>query len=261
MITADSRDTMFLINPYTRVRIYLPQWNRNEYIYKIALSAAPTDPDCTLIVLMDCSSFRFCRVGDDEWTKEISYWRLFDAFVFRGKFYLLHSQKPLATSSYTAAAAATNATTLLNLEYWGLNQLPHYSWRVYDAPCFVESNGEILLVVKRYSRSMGSEIRAYNFIVFKMDLLTSSWVKINKIGNQVLFLGRCCSVSFNATELGCRENQICFIEPKSNGDGWCWWVFNMEDGSIKKGPISSYRSLNGVRIFEEVPVCITPSFV
>lgn len=124
MITADSRDTMFLINPYTRVRIYLPQWNRNEYIYKIALSAAPTDPDCTLIVLMDCSSFRFCRVGDDEWTKEISYWRLFDAFVFRGKFYLLHSQKPLATSSYTAAAAATNATTLLNLEYWGLNQLP-----------------------------------------------------------------------------------------------------------------------------------------
>lgn len=115
----------------------------------------------------------------------------------------------------------------------------------------VESDGIILLVIQEYE--LYWQHRAYSFAVFRLDLLTLSWVRMNKNGNQVLFLGHRCSVSLPAAQIRYKENHIYFVS-RDDKDGSCW-VLNMEDGSIKSGltcaVASSYLK----------PMCITPSFI
>lgn len=273
MINVYSLDTIFFINPFTGVQINLPQWDRTNDIYKVAFSSAPTNPKCCTVVIPDTSSrtsFKFCRVGDEEWTEvESDSSKLKDALFCRGKLYLLCSEKPRSSTRSTAAVA--NTTTHLKLEYLGLPDRLSY----YD-PCLVESEGEILLVEKSPDTIYGLEctIQTYKFIVFKLDLSASSWAKMKKIDNRVLFMGRCSSVSFSATELGCRENQIYFVDPNLNIGcieyltyfrepkliNTCWCVFNMEDGSCKRGSTSSNPLLDSVSINGD-PMWITPSFV
>lgn len=249
MMDVFSRDEIFLYNPFRGTRIDLPQWNgsyKSDDIIKVALSSTPTGPNCTIIILdLTFNGFRFCSIGDAKWMVEESnsYFQI-DAVVFRGRFYLLSYHKPKST---------TNAAAHLKCEYLGF---PHMSFPYEYVSHLVESRGEILLVLRR-NRSIG--MPANSFVVFKLDLSTSSWVRMREIGNQVLFLGKSCCVSFTATELGCRENQIYFTEPDC--DNTRWWVFDMEDGSIKSGLTSYDPFLFGSCIFGGEPSWITPSFV
>lgn len=84
--------------PLTGARINLPQWDGTKFISSIVISSAPTDPDCTVIIFV-IESIQFCGVGDDEWTEDyIAYPILMDGLVFRGKFYLLCSPKPVSNT-------------------------------------------------------------------------------------------------------------------------------------------------------------------
>eukprot|EP00268_Persea_americana_P028129 TRINITY_DN27365_c0_g1_i2.p1 TRINITY_DN27365_c0_g1~~TRINITY_DN27365_c0_g1_i2.p1 ORF type:complete len:355 (+),score=17.43 TRINITY_DN27365_c0_g1_i2:89-1153(+) len=246
MIHADRRDTIFLFNPFTSARIDLPQWGRTK-IYKAVLSSAPSDPNCTVIILDESYwSFKFCRVGDGEWTKEGSdSVILMDALVLRGKFYLLCSQK-----------LDNNTTTHLELEYLELPDYPYSDDLIDNVSHLVESGGEVLLVVKRYE--LGATL-PHSFMVFRLDPSTLLWIEMNEIGNRVLFLGRSCSSSFTSTVMRCRENLIYFTEPFY--DHTTWWVFNMEDGSIESSS-SPYNSiLIGECVSGNDPLWITPNFV
>ncbi|XXG83729.1 hypothetical protein AAC387_Pa10g1420 [Persea americana] len=243
MVHAVTRDIIFLFNPFTSTRIDLPQWG-GTIIYKATLSSAPKDPNCTVIILDESHwSFSFCRIGDVEWTRRDSDSTfLTDALMFRGKFYLLCSQKP-----------ATNTIPLLNVEYLELPHQPYSDAVIDNVSHLVESAGELLLVVKRYDLP---DILPFDFMVFKLDPSTSLWIETKKIGNRVLFLGR-SSASFNATELRCKENQIYFLEPLY--DYTTWWAFNMEDGRIKCFAFNAgliRRAIPG-----NDPLWITPSFV
>lgn len=250
MIDGFLEDKISITNPFTGVRIDLPHWDRTHNIKRVALSSAPTDPSCTVIITLDhlywC--FKFCRVGDMEWTMEESESIMMDALVFRKRLYILCSEKPV--SRYTT----TNILTHLKLEYLGLPQL---DGSFYDLH-LVESGGELLLVLRKDKAEL---ISTNSFIVFKLDPLTSSWAQMKKIGNRVLFLGNSCSKSFSATELGCSENQIYFIDPSDDDESSAWLVFNMEDGSIQSGSVSSDSILNRVYTVGDGPMWVTPRFV
>ncbi|KAJ8616402.1 hypothetical protein MRB53_035774 [Persea americana] len=181
------QNTIFLLNPFTGSRINLPPWDSAESIYHFKLSSAPTDPNCIVTMLEESEpSFIFCRIGDDEWTKvEISPEEPpSDILVFRGKFYLLFSQL------HATLPTTTTRTKHLREEILMI-PFPHesFSGSMSMISYLVESDGNLLLVVKGYRMSSFQYGRtADSFAVFKLDLSTFSWVKMRKIGGQVLFL-------------------------------------------------------------------------
>lgn len=245
---------IFLFNPSTEARINLPPWKGAKHdIKRIMLSSVPTDPNSTVTILdQSRPGFKFCRVGDDRWS--VHSCELEDFTVFKGKLYLLRSKR----HQFMWEFATINTTTIpLKFEYL---KEPHHpdSDKMFSRFYLVESGGQLLLV-KRYNMSCGTSyldsLPPDIFVVFRLDLSNLSWVKMEHIGNRVLFLGRWCSVSFSATELGCRENHMYFTEPQYNNT--TWWVFNMNDGSIKS-TMSSYKSvLHGKCVPTKYPTWIT----
>ncbi|KAJ8616403.1 hypothetical protein MRB53_035775 [Persea americana] len=237
-IPFDLKNTIFLLNPFTGAQIDLPSWPWNPTssldIYCFRLSSAPTDTNCIVVVLRHSyPGFTFCRIGDDKWTKiktsrgpRYSSGPPLDVLVFQGKFYLQYTVLP-----NTKSAAATNAEHP-NLEILRLplpNTMSSFFYDKAFSSFLVESSGEILLVLQAFSLLPEPET-SVSLSVFRLDLSTLSWEKMEKIGNQVLFLGQCCSVSVPAAELGYGENHIYF----SRRDGTSC-VLNMEDGNIKYG--------------------------
>ncbi|PIA34179.1 hypothetical protein AQUCO_03800038v1 [Aquilegia coerulea] len=63
--------------------------------------------------------------------------------------------------------------------------------------------------------------------VFKLDLSTMSWVKVESLGDRIFLLGQ-SSTSISATEVGLEGNCIYFCPPKSTS--LC--KFDMDDGTI-----------------------------
>ncbi|KAI9182830.1 hypothetical protein LWI28_029254 [Acer negundo] len=64
----------------------------------------------------------------------------------------------------------------------------------------VEFGDEILLVVRFISIPEFNE--TYDFKVFRLDMCKKEWVKLDNIGDCVIFLGRNCSRCYSAKELG-----------------------------------------------------------
>lgn len=77
-----SEDKISLINPFTSAQIDLSHWDRTHNIKRVALSSAPTDPNCTVITTLDDSIIM-------EWTMEESDSIITDALVFRESLYIL----------------------------------------------------------------------------------------------------------------------------------------------------------------------------
>lgn len=67
----------------------------------------------------------------------------------------------------------------------------------------VESHGEILLV-----RMMGNRIRRLSCDVFRADLAKMEWIKLEHLGDRMLFLSEGSSVSVCASEMGREGNRI-----------------------------------------------------
>ncbi|KAJ8630713.1 hypothetical protein MRB53_024036 [Persea americana] len=246
-----SGNTIFFLNPFTGIRIDLPQWegfseNKRD-IRRVAISSAPTDPNCTVIIL-DSSNwrFKFCKVGDDGWRAQslVGQGLARDVVAFRGKFYFLGVQTTLPHRP-----SSTNSTEHLKFEYVWPPYDPHSGEREF---CYylVESGGELLLVRSDPMPTTSKPVVA----VFGLDQSTLSWVEMKQIGNRVLFLGRWGCASFSATELGCKENQIYFTDSLIYNN--TWWLFSMENGRVVSTPYLQQEcpSLSS-------PIWITPCFV
>lgn len=101
-----------------------------------------------------------------------------NALVVRGQIYVLGYENP---SSNTCSTAAPNTTAHTKLEFLFLPNLRDYGWTDYYGPYLVEYDGEILLAVKRMKVSSTlkiQRIRTYDFLLFKLDPSTSSWVEL-----------------------------------------------------------------------------------
>eukprot|EP00268_Persea_americana_P007475 TRINITY_DN12779_c0_g2_i2.p1 TRINITY_DN12779_c0_g2~~TRINITY_DN12779_c0_g2_i2.p1 ORF type:complete len:119 (-),score=7.39 TRINITY_DN12779_c0_g2_i2:746-1102(-) len=104
-------EEIFLLNPFTGARVDLPRCNRFR-IRRIELSSAPTEPNCTVIILEEAvCGFKFCRVGDDEWKVESFSPALpQNALVFKMKLYLLCFPRHSLSDTEATTAAANTAT-------------------------------------------------------------------------------------------------------------------------------------------------------
>lgn len=85
--------------------------------------------------------------------------------------------------------------------------LPTVGHRVF---ILVESFGEILLV-----RMMGTRVcrsfRSLRCDVLKADLTKMEWIKLENLGDRMLFLSKGSSVSICASEMGCEGNRVFYL--------------------------------------------------
>lgn len=77
----------------------------------------------------------------------------------------------------------------------------------------VESCGEILIV-----RMMGNGGCNLNCDVFRADLTEMEWMKVENLGDRMLFLSHGSSISVSAREMSCKGNRIYYIPTLSDRD-------------------------------------------
>ncbi|KAL6190355.1 hypothetical protein ACLB2K_036753 [Fragaria x ananassa] len=84
----------------------------------------------------------------------------------------------------------------------------------------VESCGELLLVCRFYCTKPDVVLVTHYFEVYSLDFSRMSWKRVESLGDQIPFLGKCCSRSVSSSGLGLNvTDRICF----SNDHAVPWW--------------------------------------
>ncbi|KAK9934697.1 hypothetical protein M0R45_021832 [Rubus argutus] len=84
----------------------------------------------------------------------------------------------------------------------------------------VESCGELLLVCRFYNTKSGAVLVTNDFKVFSLDFSEMSWKRVESLGDQILFLGKCCSRSVSSSGLGLNVTDCIYF---SNDHAVPWW--------------------------------------
>jgi hypothetical protein len=171
----------FFYNPYTKSIIKLPDLDLS--FNRTTFSSVPTSPDCFCCVIQSSKSndkiyLSMCRPGDCQWsTLKLDGFRraVVDVVYSNGTFYCVFSGGALG-----AFCVADRHWSLLTNRELISRDLFH------SRAHMVESKGQLLLVCP-----------SKFFEVFKFDCLAKTWLKINTLGCQALFLG-CTSFSVSA---------------------------------------------------------------
>ncbi|XP_043725596.1 putative F-box protein At5g55150 [Telopea speciosissima] len=239
----------FLLNPFTRVRIQLPlqstlppptiiirtrreglapEQSSPNYIRRAMLLSPPSaannlDGDCLVVAIFNTHSLAFCRAGDRAWTpiaiaiaiKNRRTGKYFEDIIFYdGKLYAITLNydrilvelvpHPKETSCNIAPPAAAEEE----------EEKDHHNYpkSVY----LVECVGELLMVIKWGIFVWGSEIPETNKLkIFKLDLQDRCWIKVEDLGDQMLFIGTNTGFSVSAALVDHRlfkGNCIYFID-------------------------------------------------
>ncbi|XP_058077374.1 F-box protein At2g26160-like [Magnolia sinica] len=228
---------IFLFNPSTKEQIKLPFraniWHLDDNnIYRVKdftshriphssaiLSSAPTSDNCMVLIVDANNLFGFCRRGDARWTviKEVPF---DDVTWYKGRVYFIRRRyhrkiwKLLQNPNFGGWKGLTIKVVEIEKDYNG--------YQAY----LVESCGELLMVLK-LRRRHGSRKK---FCVFKMDERGRFSIKVESLGDQMLFVGKRCSKSFSATKLSGFEENCIYYSDDHTGK---FSVFHMKDGSIK----------------------------
>ncbi|XWS58585.1 hypothetical protein CRYUN_Cryun08bG0046900 [Craigia yunnanensis] len=163
----------FFHSPFSKKAIKLPNMEIN--FNRATFSSSPTSPDCICFTIGSSKSsdkiqFGICSPGDLEWcTIAVDGFKkaVEDVVYSNGSFYCVFVGGALG-AFYVAGrdwSVLTDMEPFTGIQFWSRSQL-------------VESNGELFLVC-----------RNRNFHVFRFDWSEMGWIKIQKLGNQALFLG------------------------------------------------------------------------
>ncbi|XP_058068861.1 uncharacterized protein LOC131218197 [Magnolia sinica] len=224
-------------------------WESRLGIYaKAILSSDPTSGDCIVVIVCSMNTFAFCRVGDAAWTalerKPNQRHCISDITFYNGRLIIVRfiSRLEIFELDLCPNSAKWKPLLIPQLEY------PHNSGVGYARGIYlVESCGELLMVLRIYyclgeyrprSRLMTT------FCLFKMDTNSSGWIKVESLGDQMLFLGYPKSIPTKGLS-GFKRNCIYFTKDI------CIWnhesgVFDLEDGSIWPFPSSIPSSIEGI---------------
>ncbi|KAF6171358.1 hypothetical protein GIB67_009499 [Kingdonia uniflora] len=94
----------------------------------------------------------------------------------------------------------------------------------------VELSGELLLVIRINKLESWSTV---GFQVFKLDPIARKWIEVKTLGEHMIFLGYCSSITFSASDfLGCKPNYIYFASEDRCDTLEGLPEYNIEDGSI-----------------------------
>ncbi|CAL9150302.1 unnamed protein product [Musa hybrid cultivar] len=221
-LVSDSNTPIHLLNPFSRAWLQLPDRQPTPYLF-LCMSSAPTSPDCILLARDNLNHLCVWRPGDESWTLEKDKLQPFDAILsFEGQFYTWNHLGECLTIFQVLPLRLRKLVVPCPMVFTNANIL---------AMSLVESRGNILLVctVEHSGKSLG-------VYVFQLDLENETWIKMERLGDQALFVDRLPynrAISVSAREAGCCANRIYFTNirhPFLRND-FC--VYNMDNHSIE----------------------------
>ncbi|KAK0601959.1 hypothetical protein LWI29_029080 [Acer saccharum] len=221
---------MSILNPFTGSEVVLPiKFMVNS---KLVFSGDPGKQNCVYML--------FCKMRStfDVWIPETKYWcqcgpeevtdDLIDLICFKGSFYIL-------TNEYNIRVLDA-AYAYLTIQTQGykkqIDTRFHKIEMSYDIPPRENTHMDIQIV--RYLVEFGDGIlliihflrnhfeETYDFKVFRLDMCKKEWVKLDSLGDCVIFLGRNCSRCYSAKELGGDDMGNCIYF--TNGSGLRSWM-------------------------------------
>ncbi|KAF5749566.1 F-box protein [Tripterygium wilfordii] len=226
-----------LLNPFTGAKVFLPALRLPGN--KLVLSGSPFESNCVYMTLTKPSlKFSLWTKGAPIWTEvEVRYEikqepePLTDAAFCNGNFYFLTKNYNIQRldAAYASSAIRRRSTSEIKTSFYRV-----------EMPCWpkgqffkylMESSGDILLVIRFFRY-----VITCSFTIYRLDIGRKEWVKLDDLGDQILFLGKTTSRSYSAKELGfVRGNCIFFTDVyrynryKSETNFLDWGIFCLDD--------------------------------
>ncbi|XP_073013893.1 putative F-box protein At3g25750 [Typha latifolia] len=252
--TVGKDSEVHLVNPFIKATIALPsigtfispmgnfspEFKRISVIRKICVSISSKsplnlkNPNFFAVALYDMGwRLAFTSPRTRGWTKILcNWWPYFDATFYKGQFYLVNHYGAVVALDFRRQLVKKIASSP-----------DHYH---FDKRYLVESSGELLQVIRTLESSLEKaapeRYRTVRFCVYRLDMSTRKWERMENLGDDSLFLGLNTSISVVASELiGCRPNCIYFADDICHeysdeivGRGHDMGVYSLADNSIEK---------------------------
>ncbi|XVF79849.1 hypothetical protein PTKIN_Ptkin15bG0023100 [Pterospermum kingtungense] len=220
-----SQPACFLWNPTFLEKINLPDlpWSHNTRYIKCILTAAPKEPRCWVVFLIENQPLvLFCRPGDKKW---IPCWYakyekvefdhiLHDAITCDGKLYGFNSRM------------GNMSQLVLGLGHHELQFKSYSSWLPLNSSLkkeqLVDSCGQVF-VVRRKSM--------LDISVYTMDFSQNKWEKVSDLGcdRNFVLIGD-YSTSFSSTEVGFGAGNTIYFTEKDDNESL--YSFHLADESL-----------------------------
>ncbi|KAL5718497.1 hypothetical protein ACHQM5_011394 [Ranunculus cassubicifolius] len=218
----------YLFNPVTLNKIHLPLMPNDTYDLAV-MTSPPSDLDCLILYFSNMdNSCIFCRIGDTTWTKQEVECRNKDDKVIR-RYLSAVSCKEKIYLFYNNGVTAVDVRDAFALiePYEIRTPCPSLPTSGVRTSRFLESRGEIYQVC-RICLGMSTMI-VQHFDVFKLDLSTMDWVKVESLGGMIFLVGASYSVSVSPSVFGAKGNCIYFFADQRTN----LYCFDMDDNTIK----------------------------
>lgn len=225
-----------LFNPISGAKMLLPPLE--QYCYQGAMSAPPTDPDCTVLLIFESKILLHRCLTGGGWTTVAS---LEDdsevALTYsQDKFYFMASERTLYAVDHLLPMPALRR---LEMDCSMLIMNIAFSFML------VESDGDLLLVEALDERDLGLMVEEYR--VFRADFSEKKWVRVETLGDRVLFIDCGQSLSLLAADLGCKENCIyCTRSFLKKNNLVAWRVFDLDSKGWIEEP---FTEVEGTRSY------------
>ncbi|XXG42951.1 hypothetical protein AAC387_Pa01g3100 [Persea americana] len=208
-ISTKRNETGFLFNPFIKKCVRLPNKKIGFLGLDFIFFSTPTDPDGIFHIMQGHQRLMLCSLKDP------SRWSIFDeseqgnvvsnTIFCDGKLYALNDDWTLAIIDPLFPHNITNVR---------MEDLRHFPriprLRVPNQPdheyILVESSGEILI-----AKIIHHSLRNLTCEIFRADLPKMKWVRVEDLGDRMLFLTRTTSISICASEIGWKGNRIYYI--------------------------------------------------
>ncbi|KAL5702319.1 hypothetical protein ACHQM5_027549 [Ranunculus cassubicifolius] len=238
------------LNPFLNTQILLPE--TLDVYSRIVLSTSPSEKNCVILLISEFSPYIGC------WTPEAKTWsKLYleigaigDVVFCNGSFYFVNQDNDICIIEATTvmnAIKGDNSVYEIQSQCSQVNMPDRTTWlRLRLHQYLVESCGQVLLVCCLCDFSNGESWDTKSFEVFKLDVCQMTWIKMENLGDRLLFIGKCHSRSFSSKELGVdKGNCIYFLNdlPTHQGNEWNqdtplpsslddWGVFSLDSNSF-----------------------------
>lgn len=272
LIMVEESPAIFLLNPLTRARIGLPSLSsfptfptkivfensrnlnknliareklhiRDTFVVKAIVSADPSLTTNFMVVVIYglTENLAFCRSGDAAWTPIIDETspppRYKDVMFREGNLYVVDQMGRISICN------VENTPTMIHVA-----DPPPIPPRMGYKQWYLSSLNEELLLLGRYRKVIPDyEYRTDRFEVYKLDVNGGSWLKVESLGDKILFLGWNSSLSISAQNYtNCKGNCIYFADDYMRiGRDYVWeghdfGIFDLGDGGVQSLTLPLY---------------------
>ncbi|XP_004300763.1 PREDICTED: putative F-box protein At5g55150 [Fragaria vesca subsp. vesca] len=208
-----------LFNPFKiNSQIELPDikgWPRH-FLKKFVLSSSPSwTSDYIVMVLGQCSTLKFCRPGDKQWTsiaidkigglydKSTS---LDDIIYYKGQFFAVGRYGTIFVCDIEDYQQARVRVVVPQMT----GRIRSSSGSIFDQIYLVESAGDLLVVSRLFDKVFGDEHDEHRLTAFKVPLSYGKWslsssLDVCDLGERTLFI----SSSNTSISVDTRSNSEC----------------------------------------------------